>query len=237
MASGVVATATHLRPVGLRFKLKSPPVSNQVVVHRMMPDPDPRNLAILDVSQSSVTSADSNRPDSSADRLEVERRMTRVITPQSVVFARQFANSLRQLLVALPESRGAGRIHGKGRSVPDLRAARASSMRKSRRPLCASRAILSSQSRSRWSSNHLPSLKNSSAGRCSIAFSISCTVLTEAKLSPSRASRNPVFPPSPDLRLPACPSVIRSKNGLWNERIARFASHCRSEAFLRNTEN
>jgi hypothetical protein len=33
-------------------------------------------------------------------------------------------------------------------------------------------------------------LKNSSAGRCSIAFSISCTVLMEAKLSPSRASRN-----------------------------------------------
>jgi hypothetical protein len=36
-------------------------------------------------------------------------------------------------------------------------------------------------------------LKNSSAGRCSIAFSISCTVLMEAKLSPSRASRNSVF--------------------------------------------
>jgi len=71
----------------------------------MMPDPDPRNLAILDVSQSSVNSADSNRPDASADRLEVERRMTRVITPQSVVFARQFASSFRQLLIALPESR------------------------------------------------------------------------------------------------------------------------------------
>jgi len=170
-----------------------PPVSNQVVVYRIMPDPDPRNLAILDVAQSSVTSADSNRPDSSADRLEVERRMTRVITPQSVVFARQFANSFRQLLVALPESRGAGRIHGKGRSVPDLRAARASSMRKSRRPLCASRAILSSQTRSRWSSNHLPSLKNSSAGRCSIAFSISCTVLMVGMLSRRCLSRNSVF--------------------------------------------
>ena len=119
--------------------------------------------------------------------------MTRVITPQSVVFARQFANSFRQLLIALPESRGAGRIHGKGRSVPDLRAARASLMRKSRRPLCASRAILSSQSRSRWSSNHSPSLKNSSAGRCSIAFSISCTVLMVGMLSRRCLSRNFVF--------------------------------------------
>ena len=58
-----------------------PPVSNQVVVYRMMPDPNPRNLAILDVAQSPVTPADSNRPNSPTDRLEVERRIARVIAP------------------------------------------------------------------------------------------------------------------------------------------------------------
>jgi hypothetical protein len=47
----------------------------------MVPDPNPRNLAILDVAQSPVTPADPNRPNSPTDRLEVERRMARVIAP------------------------------------------------------------------------------------------------------------------------------------------------------------
>jgi hypothetical protein len=74
-------TSFSLPPQAVYDTLPSPSGSKQMVVYRMVPDPNPRNLTILDVAQSPVTPADPNRPNSPTDRLEVERRMARVIAP------------------------------------------------------------------------------------------------------------------------------------------------------------
>jgi len=66
--------------------------SDQAVVFRMVADPEPRNCIVFDVAQCPVVAAYSDRPDFVADSLEVQRWMTRVIVPKSVVFLSQIAH-------------------------------------------------------------------------------------------------------------------------------------------------
>ena len=66
--------------------------SDQAVVFRMVADPEPRNCIVFDVAQRPVVASYSDRPDFVADSLELQRWMTWVIVPKSVVFLSQIAH-------------------------------------------------------------------------------------------------------------------------------------------------
>jgi hypothetical protein len=73
-------------------------MSDQAVILGVRSDPEPHNILSLFHCKSAVMQTNSNGPES-ADLLESQRRMLRVLKQQLVGLIREAAHTLRQLFV------------------------------------------------------------------------------------------------------------------------------------------
>jgi len=150
----------------------------QSVVFCVGANPDPQESRCIRHGKRTVVNSHASRPQL-AGLFEMKGWVTRVTLEQSEALIGNPLYFRWQSVVAAPETSGRS-VHQSGLVLPDLASPSASSTRKSSLPAALSRSICASHVCQSFSTIQSWILENWSVGNCSMARSISSTVVMMA---------------------------------------------------------